>query len=178
MKDRLTKTAYLNYLKCPQEFWLDYHQKPVVPEPITLEHEHLRQQGYLVEQYVKKLARFQDSDAQLVDFQRTFQTMDLYARSDVIVTDKATGTLDIYEVKAASKIKDEHYDGVAFQKIVVERSGFNVGHCYVITMNGEYIRQGEIDPEQLFVITEVTEQIDQRLEKTEEQIFAAMTYLD
>jgi CRISPR/Cas system-associated exonuclease Cas4 (RecB family) len=178
MKDRLTKTAYLNYLKCPQEFWLDYHQKPVVPPPITLEHEHLRQQGYLVEQYVKKLAAFQDSDSQLVDFQRSFQTMDLYARSDIIVTDKATGKLDIYEIKAASKIKDEHYDDVAFQKIVVERSGFNVGRCFIITMNGEYVRCGEIDPEQLFVITEVTEEIAERIEKTEEQIFAAIRYLE
>ena len=178
MKNRLTKTAYLNYLKCPQEFWLDYHHSPVEPEPITLEHEHLRQQGYLVQQLVKRLAQFQDDESKVVDFERAFQTTDLYARSDIIVADKATGTLDIYEIKAASKIKDEHFEDVAFQKIVIERSGFNVGRCFVITMNGEYVRQGEIDVEQLFVMTEVTEEVEDRLEKTGEQIFAAIQYLD
>jgi len=164
MKDRLTKTAYLNYLKCPQEFWLDYHHAPVEPEPITLEHEHLRQQGYLVQQLVKKRAEFQDSDSRLVEFERAFQTTDLYARSDIIVTDKSTGTLDIYEIKAAAKVKEEHYEDVAFQKVVIERNGFNVGRCFVITMNGEYVRQGEVDVEQLFVITDVTDDVEQRLE--------------
>ena len=178
MKDRLTKTAFLNYLKCPQEFWLDYHNKPVVPEPITLEHEHLRQQGYLVQQLVKNLVQFRDDDMKLVDFERTFQTAELYARSDVIVVDKSTGTLDIYEIKSASKVKDEHYDDVAFQRITIERSGFNVGRCYMITMNGEYVRHGEIDVEQLFVITDVTDEIEQRLEKTRQQIVDAMAYLE
>jgi Domain of unknown function(DUF2779) len=178
MKDRLTKTAYLNYLKCPQEFWLDYHHAPVVPSEITLEHEHLRQQGYLVQQLVKRLVQFQDDESRLVDVERTFQTTDLYARSDIIVADKETGTLDIYEIKAAAKVKDEHYDDVAFQKIVAERSGFNVGRCFVITLNGDYVRQGDIDVEQLFVITDVTDEIELRLEKTNEQIFAAIQYLD
>ena len=178
MKDRLTKTAYLNYLKCPQEFWLDYHHASVEPEPITLEHEHLRQQGYLVQQLVKKRAEFQDSDSRLVEFERAFQTTDLYARSDIIVTDKGTGTLDIYEIKAAAKVKEEHYEDVAFQKVVIERNGFNVGRCFVITMNGEYVRQGEVDVEQLFVITDVTDDVEQRLETTQEQIYAAIQYLD
>ena len=78
MKDRLTKTAYLNYLKCPQEFWLDYHDSAVVAKPDTLEYEHLRQQGYLVQQLVKRLARFQWSETNLVDFERVFQTSELY----------------------------------------------------------------------------------------------------
>src|SRR5260221_2486759 len=107
MKDRLTKTAYLNYLTCPQEFWLAVHQPLLVAEPDTLEYEHLRQQGYTVEQHVKKLGQFQHSDDIAVDFQRAFQTADLYARSDIVVTHKDTGVVDIYEIKGASKVKDE-----------------------------------------------------------------------
>ena len=179
MKNRLTKTGYLRYLACPQEFWLD-HNEPLFSgqEPITLEHEHLRQQGYAVERYVKQMAQFQPGEAIAVGFQRTFQTADLEARSDLVVTDKATGEIDLYEIKSAGSVKDEHLDDVAFQKLVAERSGSRVRRAHVVTMNGEYVRRGEINVEQLFVITDVTDTIAGRMAATEEQIKNAINYLD
>ena len=179
MKNRLTKTAYLNYLTCPQEFWLDYNEPLLAGRgPITPEHEHLRQQGYAVEQYVKQLARFQPDETIAVDFQRTFQTAELEARSDVVVTDKATGEIDLYEIKSAASVKDEHLNDVAFQKVAVERTGGRIRRAHVVTMNGDYVRRGDIDVEQLFVITDVTETIAERMAATEEQIKAAFAYLD
>ena len=150
--------------------WLAYHQPLLFGnEPETLEYRHLRQQGYEVEWYVKQLERFQPNDRQAVDFQRTFQTDELLARSDVVVTDKATGSIDIYEIKGSSQIKEEHFDDVAFQRHVAESSGSNVGRCFLITMNADYVRQGAIDPTQLFNITDVTEEIDIRMELTARQ---------
>lgn len=178
MKDRLTKTAYLNYLKCPQEFWLEYHDPALFKEPDTLEYEHLRQQGYAVQQLVKQLMQFQPSENHAVDFERVFQTTDLYARSDVVVTDKTTGVIDIYEIKSSASVKEEHYDDVAFQKMVAEQSGATVGRCHVITMNGEYVRRGEIDVEQLFTITDVTDLVAERMAATEQQTNDAIAYLD
>ena len=178
MKDRLTKTAFLNYLKCPREFWLTYHQPLLFAGPDTLEYEHLRQQGYAVQQLVKELGRFQPNENQTVDFERAFQTAELYARSDVVVTRARTGVVDIYEIKGAATVKDEHYDDVAFQKLVAEKSGVAVGCCHVVTMNGEYVRQGKIDVEQLFTITDVTDQIALRMTKTDQQAADAAAYLN
>ncbi len=178
MKNRLTKTAYLNYLRCPQEFWLAVHQPLLIAEPDTLEYEHLRQQGYAVQQFVRKLNRFQPQDGRLFDFERPFQTADLYARCDVVVTDKSMGVIDLYETKSSSSVKDEHIDDVTFQKMVAELSGSTVGRCYVITTNGEYIRHGEIDAEQLFVVTEVTELVNERISATVQQTKDAIDYLD
>ena len=179
MKNRLTKTAYLRYLACPQEFWLDDNE-PLFSgqEPITLEHEHLRQQGYAVERFVKQLAKFQPDEVIAVDFQRTFQTADLEARSDLVVTDKSTGEIDLYEIKSAGSVKDDHLDDVAFQKLVAERSGSRVRRAHIVTMNGEYVRRGDLDVEQLFVITDVTDTIAGRMAATEEQIKNAVSYLD
>lgn len=178
MKDRLTKTAYLQYLTCPNEFWLSLQPAEPVRQPETLEYEHLRQQGYEVERYVKMLNRFQADETRSVDHQRIFQTSDLFARSDIVVTDRQTGVIDIYEVKSSASVKPEHLEDVAFQKIVSERSGAVVGRCFVVTMNGEYVRKGEIDPEQLFLITDVSDQITEMLPLTEEQIEAAKTFAD
>lgn len=174
---RLTKTAYLKYLSCPPEFWLEYHLPLMCVSEITLEHEHLRQQGYAVEQLVKKLRRFQPNDDNAVDFQRTFQTADLAARSDIVVTNKASGDIQIFEIKSSASVKEEHYNDVAFQKVAAERSGARVSRAHVITMNSDYVRQGEIDVEQLFVITDVTETVELRCADTEDQIQMAFEYL-
>ena len=174
MKSRLSKTSYLSYLRCPQEFWLEINQPLLVQQPYSLEYEHLRQQGYAVQQLAKTLERFQGAN---IDFERPIQTTDLYARCDIIVTDAATGVIDIYEVKASSQVKEEHYDDVAFQKMVAERTGLTVGRCFVITMNGEYVRRGDIDIEQLFVVTDVTEKINERMDVTSRQVKEAAAYL-
>jgi len=178
MKDRLTKTAYLRYLKCPPEFWLDYHQPLLMAEPTTLEYEHLRQQGYAVQQLAKQLKRFLPSSEFTVDFERPFQNTDFYARSDIAVTENATGLIDLYETKSAASVKDEHLDDTTFQTMVAERNGFTVGRCFVITMNGEYVRRGEIDPEQLFTVSDVTDEVRGRLELTSENARNAIAYLD
>ncbi len=174
---RLNKTDYLQYLKCPQEFWLKVNEPLMAVAEITLEHEHLRQQGYAVEQMVKQLDRFQPGPARIVDFQRTFQTAELSARSDVVVTDTTTNEIDIFEVKSSSSVKEEHYDDVAFQRLTAERAGAIVRNCFVITLNGEYVRRGDIDPEQLFTITDVTAEATARLANTEEQTRLAYEYL-
>ncbi|MFN0279044.1 MAG: DUF2779 domain-containing protein [Pyrinomonadaceae bacterium] len=177
MDFRLTKTAYLDYLKCPAEFWLSVREPLLVAEPITLEHEHLRQQGYAVENLVRKLERFQANDEIAVDFQRTFQTDKLLTRSDVVVTDKLSGEIEIFEIKSSTQPKPEHYDDVAFQKIAAERSGSRVGRTHLITMNGAYVRRGDIDVEQLFTVTDITEKVDKKLADTEDQIKKAFDYL-
>lgn len=179
MNGRLRKVDYLNYLKCPQEYWLAYHQPLLYgTQPETLESRHLRQQGYDVERYVKRLERFQPNERQAVELQRTFQTEDMLVRSDIVVTDQDTGVIDIYEVKAAAQVKEEHYDDVAFQRLVAEKAGAIVGRCYVVTMNGEYVRRGEIDPEQLFTITDITEEVEARMDLTARQAREAILYLD
>jgi hypothetical protein len=175
---RLTKTAYLTFLKCPPEFWLEYHEPLVEEEEVSLEYEHLRQQGYAVERLVKSLERFQPNDEIAVDFQRTFQTAKLSVRSDVVVTNKATGVIDIYEIKSAASVKEEHYDDVAFQRIAAELSGSVVGRTFVMTMNADYVRRGQIDVEQLFNVTDITETVELRLAATEAGIQEAFEYLE
>lgn len=165
------------FLSCPNEFWLSVHQPLLVAKADSLDYAHRRQEGYEVERYAKMLSRFADNDEYTIDFQRTFQTAELAARSDVVVTNKATGELDIYEIKASSKVKDEHYDDLAFQKVTAMRSGSTVGGTYVITLNSEYVRNGEIEVDRLFTITEVTDTVDAKLAGTEASIHAAFNYL-
>lgn len=167
----------MQFLSCPNEFWLSVHQPLLMAKAETLDYAHRRQEGYEVERYAKLLSRFADNDEYTVDFQRTFQTADLAARCDVVITDKATGVIDIYEIKASSKVKDEHYDDLAFQKVTAMRSGATVGSTFVITLNSEYVRNGEINADELFTVDEVTDTVDAKFAGTEASIEAAFNYL-
>lgn len=167
----------MQYRRCPNEFWLSVRQPLLLPGPSGIEYEHRRQEGYEVERYAKQLARFIETPENIVDAQRTFQTEDLFSRSDIVVTDPAKGEIDIYEVKSSSKVKPEHYEDVAFQCIVAERTGAKVRNLYVITLNSDYIRNGEIDVEQLFTVDDVTETVRQMIPTVELMIVEAFNYL-
>lgn len=177
MKERLTKTAFLSYLKCPPEFWLSVRQPLLVAKPLTLENEHLRQQGYAVQQLVKSLQRFQPRSGISFNFERSFQTFDLYARCDIVELHNESGVIDLYETKSSASVKDEHIDDLAFQRLVCEQSGYQVGQCFVVTINTDYVRRGNIDAEQLFVVTDVTELVSQRVSSAAQQAKAALAYL-
>ena len=153
------------------------NQPLFVSQPYSLEYEHLRQQGYAVQQLARRLNRFQPTSDIVFDFERPFQTADLYARCDIVATAQITGVVDIYEIKAAASVKEDHYDDVAFQRLTAERAGFAVGRCYVITMNGEYVRRGAINPEEIFVVTDVTDAVVERMEVTARQAKEAVGYL-
>ncbi|MFL6374266.1 MAG: hypothetical protein ACJ73D_06335, partial [Pyrinomonadaceae bacterium] len=180
MAFRLSKTSYLKYLKCPPEYWLEVHQPLLCVEETKspLEIEHLRQQGYAVEALVKEMPRFYSNAEQLVEFQRSFFTPEYEARCDIVVTNRKTGTVEIFEIKGAASVKPEYLDDVAFQVHVAELTGARVTAAYVITMNGEYVRQGALDHEQLFKITEVTEEVELRRALTAEKAVEAIKYLD
>jgi len=177
MKDRLTKTAFLNYLSCPNEYWLDYHD-PAPDAELTLEEEHQRQQGYEAENLAKTMQRFRSDETQLAESQRIFQTSELYARSDLVVTDRETGEIDIYEIKALPSVRHEHINDVAFQKMVSTLAGFTVRKCHIITINADYVRRGEIDVEELFLIHDVTAEVESILPAIKEQTRDAIAFLD
>lgn len=174
---RLSKSAFLEYLKCPPEFWLEYHEPLLFSRPVTLEREHLRQQGYAVEQLVREMERFRASEGRLVDFQRTFQTAEIAARSDVVITEVSTGEIEIYEIKASSSVKDEHYYDVGFQVVAARRMGYTVRRSHVVTLNSDYVRHGDFDVEQLFTVTDITQAVELLLPEIEQAIAKALEYL-
>ncbi len=179
MAYQLSKTDFIKYLQCPQEFWLKHH-KPELFEKPSLMLDHLFRQGNEVQKLARQLKRFQTSENILVDAELTFQTAEFKARVDIVVTHADTAIIDIYEIKSSSSVKPEHIDDVAFQKMVAEKSGASVGRCYVITINNDYVGNGEVDAEQLFTISDendITEKVAAVMESTERSAKDAVSYL-
>jgi hypothetical protein len=65
----------------------------------------------------------------------------------------------IYEIKSATKVKDEYIPDVAFQHFVAKLAGISIASANVIHLNNQYVRKGEIDITQLGTTAEITREV-------------------
>ncbi len=89
----------------------------------------------------------------------------------------------IYEVKSSTGSNDKKkntrsvllkyaYD-IAYQKYVLEKCGINVTGVYLVRLNSDYVRGEELDIEQLFHITDMSELVAEEYAVIEQKIAAA-----
>jgi len=168
----ITKSNYMQFLRCTCELWVMKQRKDLAP-PIDAALQRLFDEGNKVDAFAQKLFPegisvdgFGTSAAQktkqaieagaTILFQPTFLTKDLSCRGDILV--KNGDAWDIYEVKSSTQTKEEHKIDVAFQRICLEESGYKVGKTFIVHINNQYVRHGEIDPQKLFTIDDVTDE--------------------
>ncbi len=174
----LTKNSYLEFLRCPREFWLHFHFPTEIDDDLTLQAKHLRQQGFEVLQLAKKMRLFTTEVDGLVEFGRIFSTEHITTSTDITVTDPATGEISIYEVKSGTRVKPEYIDDVAFQQMTAEMLGFTVRRTFLVTVDTSYERIGDVDPNQLLKIEDITEQTTNKQPETIAETRKAIEYLN
>ena len=52
-KYTLSKTGYISYLACPEEYWMSLHQKELMP-PFSLDAQHKVEQGKLIDKLAQQ----------------------------------------------------------------------------------------------------------------------------
>jgi hypothetical protein len=197
MSHSLSKSDFLLYLTHPSWLWLKKHDKsklPAVDDNLQARFD----SGYRLETYAEKLfpdgvsigfETFEDY-ASLVDrtqqaiaegvktlFQAQFQSDRLSAICD-IVEFLGENRVGLTEIKSSTSVKLNHALDLAYQRTVLERCGYSVERCCVLVVNSKYIRNGEIDPSQLFVSIDVTDQVNEQLEFVANSIPEALTVID
>ncbi|MCK5286150.1 MAG: DUF2779 domain-containing protein [Candidatus Pacebacteria bacterium] len=197
---KLTKTDFKKYLICPECLWLE-KKKPEEFKggEITDFLKKLIKDGYEVEDKVQEIfpsgvflddkedeVLIQKTKEELKNkgtiFQATFKSeRGLFLKVDVFKFNEKTKKWDLYEVKSSSEIKTDlqhnHIKDIAFQKITVEECGLEVGNSYIVHLNRDYIRKGDLDLSKLFVFEEVSEKIDEVREEVKLQIESALELL-
>jgi hypothetical protein len=171
----LTKSDFLEFLRCRQEYWLRHHHPELFTEERSLLADHLREQGYEVERLARTLAIF---EGRHVSYQREFVSETLHAKSDIVVTDPSDDSLEIYEVKSGSKVKDEYLIDVAFQKIAAEAAGIKVSKCFIINVDTGYVRKGNVTVDELLRVEDVTDLVRIQQPIIEQQIREALLQLE
>ena len=77
---------------------------------------------------------------------------------------------DIVEVKSGSYLKPEYIEDATFQARVLEKNGFHVGKVSIAHVNSSYVRQGELDIQQLLITEDITEQVREKLPEVDGNI--------
>ena len=76
--------------------------------------------------------------------------------------------VEIYEVKSSADLKSIYIDDVAYQTWVLKKLGLNVKKSFVVYVNRNYVKNGELDINKYFIKEDVTDKID--LDKVENEI--------
>lgn len=177
---QLTKTDYIQYLNCPESLWLFKNKPDEYPNgEFSLFLQKLIDEGYEVEEFAQKLFPHgiklpefgtpKDTEDALENdgvcfFQAAFKTdKGVFARIDVL-EHLHNNTWHIYEVKSSTSVKTDkkhnHLKDACFQKYVLEQNGYKVSKVSIIHLNKDYVRNGQIDPDVLLTVEEVTDRIE------------------
>jgi hypothetical protein len=185
----LTKSKYIVGLQCPKYLWMMFHDLDKIPDfdPAT---EFIIEQGNRIGKLAKKLfpegVDLPEKDFKLnlkkteegikerkTLFEAGIISGDLYARADVLVP-VGKDQWDVIEVKASTKVKDEHLHDVSFQKYVYEKAGLKIRNCFLMHVNGEFVKDGEINPKEILVQQEITGEVKEAIEGIQERIDAML----
>lgn len=178
---QISKTDFIHYLNCPKSLWLLKHKPNKYPHGKFSDYmKKLTSEGYEVEAYAQKLIRNQP-DAVSYSFKSVFQTQrGLYAQADLI-RDNGDGTISLYEVKSSTSVKSRgqhnQIKDAAFQAIAAEEAGLQVAKVFIVHLNKDYVRQGDIDPEQLLIFADVTTDVAEIKADTRTEIDGALALL-
>jgi hypothetical protein len=87
-------------------------------------------------------------------YEATFSFDDVFVKADIIVRNR--GGWDLHEVKSSTSVKEHHWDDVAVQYYVLSGCGLPINKTYLVHINNGYVREGDIVPEELFVLQDIT----------------------
>lgn len=133
--------------------------------------------GFLVErrsENASELTKKLISEKTPIIFQAVFITDKFLAATDVLKWNDEAQKYDLYEIKMSSteeesedgktkknRKKEEQFEyDLAFQANVCELSGLQLNKKYLVRLNKKYVRKGDLDFSQLFILEDKTEIVD------------------
>ena len=189
----LSKSKYINGLQCHKLLWVSINDPTRMP-PYSAATQYVFDQGHLIgdlahklypdgtnlttENISENLAETRSSMAlRRTLFEAGFSGYRLYCRVDIL-SPSVDGSWDIVEVKSTNDVKDEQLHDVAFQRHCCQLIGLKINRCHIMRLNRDYVKQGDIDPQQLFVIEDVTDSLGEFADGLEQHITEMLAVID
>ena len=176
----LSKSKYTNFRKCPKCLWLGTYkpQEQIVDASTQARFDAGTNVGELAKNIFgdftdvtthtpdgrldikAMLARTQQCVAEGTEniCEAAFSYYGNYCAVDIL--HRCNGGYAIYEVKSSTSADKEVYaQDVAFQKWVLTQCGIRVAGTFLVCINNEYVRHGEVDIHQLFKINDISDAV-------------------
>ncbi|MDA2922272.1 DUF2779 domain-containing protein [Patescibacteria group bacterium AH-259-L07] len=196
MKLNLSKTDYLLYRECPKNAWYKIHRPNIYSQSELPEFKKsIVETGNEVELVARKLfptgilierrdIKGQEATQKYLSkkheilFQPIFVKDGCLAAIDVLKFDPKTKSYSIYEIKSTSGVdKKNHYHDVAFQVNLLRKCDLTINKAYIIHLNSEYVRSGELDIAQLFKVIDISNEVESVADSVATESAEALKYL-
>lgn len=188
----LSKSKYLNGIQCSKLLWISVNAKDKLPG-VDESKQKLFDEGHIVGEFAKKLfpegIDIEDTDfsknleetKKLLKenkplFEPAFMIDRLYSRADILEPVKEGW--NIIEVKSSTEVKDVNIQDVAFQKYVYEKAGLKINKCFLLHINNQYVKQGEINPSDLFVKEDISLDVAEEIKLVPERVKQMLEVID
>lgn len=170
----LSKSKYIECITCKKKLWLDKYKSNVkenidniavfengnivheIAKYLFGEHVNIEFNEKLDEMIVNTNLTI-ESYKNVVITEASFNYDDNFCSVDILR--KQNNKYEIYEVKGSTDIKDIYIKDVSYQYYILTSLGLNVEKCYVVYLNNEYVRNGNLDLNKLFIKEDVTSEI-------------------
>jgi len=174
---RLSKSSFIRGLQCDKSLYLyKHHYKLKDPTPSSLQAvfdqgtsigllaQELFPHGvdaspenhFKMAESVGKTLDF-ISQGQTVIYEATFLYDDVLAALDILVNDE--DGWKAYEVKSSTKVSDTYVKDAAIQYYTIKNSGIDLKDISIVYINNQYVKNGEIDINELFMVESVYDQV-------------------
>ena len=196
MKITLSKTDYILYRECPKNVWYKIHKPDIYSRSELSDFEKsIMETGNEVEQIARKLfptgilIEGRDAKAQAITqdylakkqkalFQSIFVKDGYLAAVDILKFEPETQGYSVYEVKSKSSVDEKtYYHDLAFQLNLLRKFGLKINKAYVIHLNSEYVRSGELDIVGLFKVVDVSNEVESVAGSVNTEAAEALKYI-
>lgn len=194
----LSKSQYVKGCQCPKALWFSQNRIDLKP-PVDTAQQAIFDAGNEVGDWAKKYfpggvevtAPFYDAAAgaaatkSLIAAGHTaiFEATAIHAqdgthaRIDILCKVPGTDTWDMIEVKGSTSVKEYHHEDMSFQYRVFTGAGLQINRCFMMLINNEYVRHGDVDVQQLFKLEDITFLVQEKQPEVDSVIPALDTTL-
>ena len=187
----LSKSGYCQYVQCKKILWLNKY-KP--DESLSEDKQAIFETGRQVGELAKGLfGDYEDvpfdsnfsfkiektkeflKDKPNVITEASFSWNNNFCSVDILKND--SDGVEIYEVKSSTKVKDIYLDDASYQCFILSNLGLNVKKVCIVYINNEYVRNGDLNIDELFAIEDITDIARQKQDEIRSNIEAINDFM-
>ena len=176
----LSKSRYCMGMQCPKMLWMDINMPsrfdPSASDETRLETGNIVSElakgyfGNFIEvpfshnksEMIEKTRQLMDEGTRIIA-EASFEYEGNFCSADILKA--VSGGYELIEIKSSSdsdessKIKSVYLDDMAYQTYILTHCGIVVKKVSILQLNRDYVRHGELNIQELFVLTDCTETI-------------------
>jgi len=174
---KLSKSLYTRGLQCSKSLWLKKYKKEVLAKAdksalavfqtgdeigalaceLFPKGKEIPFDGTTFEEKINLTKKWMDEGLKNI-YEATFQYDNILVMVDILHIN-SDNSVEIYEVKSSTSVKDVYLDDASIQYYVLNGLGFDIKKTSIVHINNNYVRDEELEIDKLFTIADVSDEI-------------------